>query len=192
MEPKEINKKKLIGALEALLFTYGEPMEVIRIAKILSSNDSAETLTAETIFELGATLADELANEGRGLALLRDGEKLQLVTKPEMKPIIEGIIKEELVEALTPAALETIAIIAYAGTAPRSTVDYIRGVNSSFIIRNLLLRGLLERIPDPKRANAYLYQPSFDLLRHLGISKREDLPNFAKFQGLVAQLIKES
>ena len=93
---------------------------------------------------------------------------------------------------MTSAALETISIIAYAGPISRADIEYIRGVNSSFTIRNLLLRGLVERTIDPKRSNAYVYTASFDLIKRLGLSKVEELPDYAKYKQTVLALHEKS
>jgi segregation and condensation protein B len=169
-----------LAALEAVLFIHGEPLGRKKLAQILGA--APEEVDA-LLLEYEATLADA----GRGLALIKDHEKVQLVTKPQFHHILETFVKEELKEDLTPAALETLAIIAYFGPIARSRIDYQRGVNSMFILRSLLLRGLVERFPDPAHANSFLYQASFDLWKHLGITKKEDLPEFGKFQELLTQ-----
>ena len=88
-------------------------------------------------------------------------------------------MKDELKGDLSPASLETLAIIAYFGPVPRSRIDFLRGVNSSFTLRNLLIRGLVDRAPNPSRPNQFLYAASFETLRHLGVSSREELPEFS-------------
>jgi len=98
---------------------------------------------------------------------------------------LENFIKEEFKENLSPASLETLSIIVYLGPLSRAEIDYYRGVNSSFILRSLLIRGLIERYSDPKRANVYLYVSSFDLLKYLGVSKKEDLPDYGKFKEMM-------
>jgi chromosome segregation and condensation protein ScpB len=57
-------------------------------------------------------------------------------------------------------------------------VDYIRGVQSTFIIRNLMIRGLIEKVVNPSDQRSFLYKPSFELLSYMGISKIEDMPEF--------------
>lgn len=172
---------KLQSALEALLFIYGEPMEVKKAANTL------EVKPAE-IEEAAKLLAQKLIDNKSGLALVWYDGKMQLTTKPEFSLLLEKVVKSELNEALTPAGLETLSIVAYSAPVSRAEIDYIRGVNSTFILRNLLLRGLIDRENDPKRANAYIYKPSFDFLKHIGVSRMEDLPEFEKFSKLTAQL----
>lgn len=173
-----MEKENLIAQLEALLFIYGEPMSYKKIAQVLK-------ITEDEVKSAAKTLEENLKQESRGLSLTVDKEKIQLTTKSEFKTISEEIIKEELNENLTPAALETLSIIIYSAPISRAEIEYIRGVNSSFILRSLLIRGLIERSTDPKRANAFIYNPSFEFLKHLGIGKAEDLPDFQKFQDLI-------
>ena len=175
------NKNNMAARLEALLFIYGEPMSYKKIAEVL-------TCSPEEAREAATKLETSLRDDHRGLFLIKDNEKIQLTTKPEFGSLFETIVKEELKESLTPAALETLAIIAYCGPVSRAEIDYIRGVNSSFTLRNLAIRGLVAREIDPKRANAYIYKPSFDLLKYLGISKAEDLPEYLKFNDLMQKL----
>jgi segregation and condensation protein B len=173
----------ILAKIEALLFIYGEPIDIKKLAKILGLKES------EVKDGLGA-LEQELSRSERGLVLIQDKNKVQLATKPEFSKLLEEITKQEFSETLTPAALETLSIISYAGPITRADIEYIRGVNSSFTVRSLLMRGLIEREVDPKRANAYIYSASFDLLRHLGLSNNEDLPEYQKYKDLVAHLHK--
>ncbi len=172
------NLDKKIAELEALLFIHGEPLSVKKIAPILE-------LKIEEAKEVVEELKKRLESDERGLALVSDEERVQLTTKPQFGKILEKFIKEELSEDLTPASLEALAIVVYFAPISRSRLEYLRGVNSIFILRSLLLRGLVERYPDPARPNAFLYKPTFDLLKHLGLKNREELPEFGKFQDLL-------
>lgn len=178
MEQEKQNNPSAI--IEALLFVYGEPMEIKRIKKILNVSE-------ETVREAANILKEEYAAEKRGLILIENADRLQLATKPEISVFLEDFVKEEFKEELTPASLESLSLIAYLGPLSRARLDYFRGVNSSFILRNLLLRGLIERYPDPQKGNVYLYQASFDLLKYLGISKIGDLPEYHKYKKLINQ-----
>ena len=100
-------------------------------------------------------------------------------------------MKETLNENLTPAALETLALVSYVGPVSRSEIEYIRGVNTAFTLRNLLIKGLVQRSSDPKRGNVYLYKPSLDLLKFLGLPKIEDLPDYEKFKELIQKFRQE-
>lgn len=172
------NPEEKTAELEALLFIHGEPLLVKKIASILE-------IKTEEVAELIAGLKQRLEAENSGLALVLDGEKVQLATKAKFGKILEKFVKDELSEELTPASLETLSAIIYFAPITRSRLEYLRGVNSSFILRSLLLRGLVERFPDPNRQNQYLYRPTFELLKHIGLEKREDMPDFEKFQSLM-------
>ena len=161
--------------LEALLFIYGEPLSFKKITKI-TGFESAK------IKEVAEELQKKLDSENSGLRLIVDNQNIQLVTAPGFSDLLSKISREEFEENLTPASLETLAIVAYRGPISRAEIEYIRGVNSSFILRSLLMRGLIERFNDPKKPLSYLYQPTFEFLRFLGISKVEELPDFKKYK----------
>lgn len=155
--------------IEALLFWKAEPMSVKTIAKALGVADKE---VEEGLLELQKGLLD------RGIGVIRVGDVAEIRTASGASFLIEKLTREELSRDLGKAGLETIAIILYKGSAKRSEIDFIRGVNSSFIIRNLLIRGLIERENDGGRG--YLYKPTTDLLSHLGIKSLEELPDFDK------------
>lgn len=184
MENSE-NNKKLQAQLEALLFIYGEPIDIKKMAGILAA-------TEDEIKNGLALLEEELRRDERGLVLIQDKNRVQLVTKPEFSKLLEDITKEEFTEDLTPASLEALSIVAYAGPITRADIEYIRGVNSSFILRSLLMRGLIERSADPKRPQAYIYSASFEFLKKIGLSKSEDLPEYKKYNDLVKLLYEET
>lgn len=175
---KYSNSEALKAAVEALLFVYGEPFELERLYKALGAEPEAVSAALDS-------LAADYKEAGRGLALVRNAKAVQLTTKPGEAKLIEEFVKEDFAEALTPASLETLAIVMYAGPVSRAEIEYVRGVNSTFMLRSLLLRGLITREPDPKRANVYLYETSFDLLRELGIGSAADLPDAKKYRELI-------
>jgi segregation and condensation protein B len=171
-----------LAELEALLFIHGEPISYAKIESVLAlKKDEIEPLLAE--------LKKRLDADDRGLQLVMGGgsgnSKAQLATKPEFNVILENFVREELSEDLTPASLEALSIIAYLGPISRARLEYLRGVNSLVILRSLMIRGLIERIPDPDHTNGFVYQPTFDLMKQLGLQGKEDLPEFARFQDLL-------
>jgi segregation and condensation protein B len=167
-----------IAELEALLFIHGEPISFKKIESVLE-------ISAEECGALVSEMKKKLEEDGRGLQVVVGNEKVQLATKPEFNKILENFVREELSEDLTPASLEALSIIAYLGPISRAKLEYLRGVNSLIILRSLMIRGLVERIADPDHANGFLYQPTFDLMKQLGLQSKEDLPEFAKFQELL-------
>jgi segregation and condensation protein B len=158
--------------IEALLFLSGEPLNVSRLCKIL---DKKEGDINQAINELEAELKD------RGLRLLKKNGEVMLGASPDSSKYCEALLKEELDKTLGRAGLETLAIILYKDGVSRADIDYIRGVNSTFTLRNLLIRGLVERKINPKDKRSYVYSPSMKMLQYLGITKKEDLPEFENF-----------
>lgn len=163
----------LPNIIESILFVHGEPMKISRLAGILNIKEAE----AE---EALAILRNNLTE--RGLKLIQNNGKAALTTVSEASGFIQGFLKEEFSGKLTRAALETLAIVVYSGPLPRSEIDFIRGVNSSFTLRNLLVSGLVEREINPKDRRTFIYKPSIDFLRFLGLGKLDDLPEYGEFR----------
>ncbi len=165
--------------LEAVLFQYGEPMPTEKIMKLLELNqEEFEKLLAESNKNLEN-------NPERGLILIKKEDRVQLVTKPEFHSLIQKLVQEEFREELTQTAIETLAIVAYLSPIPKSLIDYIRGVNSNFTLRSLLIRGLIERRAEVKKGNVYHYEASFDFLKHMGIEQIKELPEYEKYKNIL-------
>lgn len=176
--------------MEAVLFAHGEAISLRKLGNIVK-------LGEEELKEALLALQEGLNGGNRGLMLVSEepipkifegknwgAKKVQLGTKSEFAPLLREFLKEEMGEELTPASLEVLSIIAYLGPVSRAKIEYVRGVNSAFTLRNLLMRGLVERIPNEERGNAFVYKPSMEFLRHLGVSSPEGLEEYQKFQEL--------
>lgn len=162
--------KEVIQHVEAILFWRGDPMTVAALAKIIGT-------TTEVIKEALVQLKTILSE--RGIVLIEHGDEFTLGTNPESASLIEKVRTEELSKDLGKASLETLSIILYQGPIRRSEIDYIRGVNSNFILRNLLIRGLIER-KVTKDSRTPEYTPTIDLLRFLGITQVTELDNYSE------------
>jgi segregation and condensation protein B len=155
--------------IEAILFWKAEPVSLKKLASLLNEKPEA----------VKAGLAElEMALKGSGITLVQTDEDVMLGTAKELSPLIEQLTKDELTRDLGKAGLETLSIVLYQGPISRADIDYIRGVNSQFILRSLLIRGLVERVENPTDARSFLYKPTLELLARLGISKASDLPEF--------------
>lgn len=164
--------ENLAKKIEAILFVHGEPVTVDRLSKILGMD---KTQIRQGAGELDQKLSDT------ALTLVWKGDSLQLATRPDFAKEVETVAKEEISRDLSRAASETLAVVAYRGLVTRGEIDFIRGVNSSYTLRNLLIRGLVERKSNPKDGRTYIYQSSIDFLKFLGLGKIEDLPEYAEF-----------
>lgn len=160
----------LDARIEAILFYKGEPVSHALLARILGVSSD----------EISAALHRlEKRLEESGLRLMRKDEQVMLSTAPENASVIESFAKEDLTKPLGNAGLETLAIILYRGPLSRSAIDYIRGVNSQYVLRTLLIRGLIEKSAGKEGERALLYRPTFDLLSHLGLASLEELPEYS-------------
>lgn len=157
--------------IEAVLFYKAEPMKRTELVKFFSVTDGE-------LSEALASLTSSLSL--RGIRMVATDTTVCLVTAPELSECIDEVRKEELKGDIGKAGAETLAIILYRGPLSRIEIDRIRGVNSTFIIRNLLIRGLVERRAHPTDQRSYTYAITPTLLNHLGITSRESLPQFAE------------
>lgn len=153
---------------EALLFVAAEAV---------SKRDLARALGVEAPHELDTVLASlEQTLTGRGLCLIDDGTTVQLATSPQVAAFLQ---REAGPDQLSAAALETLTIVAYCGPMTRPAIDGIRGVDSRRTLRQLVLRGLIERTAAPRGVR--VYDVTTDFLRHVGVQRKTDLPNFQEF-----------
>jgi segregation and condensation protein B len=125
-------------------------------------------------------LSNHYDNEKRGFKLLIKEDAVQLASSPIFSNLVAKFFNKELNEELSKAAKEVLAVIAYRGPISRTEIEYIRGVNCSFTLRNLTMRGLIERKENPSNIRSYLYEVSFDFLASLGISKVEELERYTE------------
>lgn len=170
--------------IESYLFYTGDAIAIKNLAKVfeVSEGEIQDALNAL-----------EQALSGRGIVLVRNGGDVMLATHPDMADVIMAIKKQELSDPLSKSALETLTIILYKDGATKPEIDFVRGVNSGFMLRNLLVRGLIEKVPndeDPTSRGASSghskrvtkYRATMDTLRFLGISTLSELPNFEQFK----------
>jgi segregation and condensation protein B len=155
--------------IEAILLFKNEPVEVSSLSKSL--NVPTEEIKA------AITSLQEFYSH-RGIVVVFDGEKACFGTNSEVSELIETMQKEEFSRELGRAGLETLSIVLYRGPISRKEIDNIRGVNSGFILRNLLIRGLVEKTESEAGVRSFSYKPTLELFRHLGLEKIQDLPEY--------------
>jgi segregation and condensation protein B len=158
----------LPAQVESLLFVASEPSPIERLASVLETKP-------EQIEEALTSLDQYYAS--RGLRLQRKGKRVQLVTAPEAADAVRRFLGLELTGKLSPAALETLAIVAYRQPVTRAQVEAIRGVNSDSVIRTLVNRGLVEELGRLDQAGRpIIFGTTFDFLQQFGLSSLEQLP----------------
>lgn len=166
--------------LESILLFKGQPVSYKELAKLIEIDESEIKKQVEE-------LSDEYKEKGNHI-IFNDHE-CELVTSPESAELISKLQKQEVDTELSNAALETLSIILYMGPIARSMIDFVRGVNSQFTIRNLLIRGLIEKDPKEKTPK---YIVTLDTIKFLGLNKMQELPNYKEVKASISQFIKEN
>lgn len=161
----------LKGVLESLLFVVGDEgltKEQLKDILEISLND---------VEELIESLQKEYEKEDRGLSLVILGNRLKLITKKENKPYLQKLVTLEDSDTLSESALEVLAIIAYNQPVTRATVDEIRGVSSSHMIRKLVYKDLICEIGRSETAGRPILYGTTDLfLDYFGLQSLSQLP----------------
>ena len=153
-------------SIEAILFASAEPQTYAFLAKQLG-------VDIEQIDEAVKVLTASL--EGHGVTVVELNQVVSLVTAAEHSSLIETIRKEELSKELSKASAETLAVIAYTPGVTKSQIEFIRGVNVSYSLRALQMRGLIEA---KGVGRAVTYHPTLDLLAHFGVTALTELPDY--------------
>lgn len=162
----------LKSQLESLLFVSLKPLAVKELASLLKSKSGE-------IEEALKSLGSDYQNNERGLTLIKNNNQYQIATDSASAALIQEFLKDETSGELSQPSLEALTIIAYRGPLAKLELDRIRGVNCSLIIRNLLLRGLIEEKFD-KIKNENYYTITHDFIRFLGLREVADLPDYDK------------
>lgn len=163
-------------SLESILFVSLKPLSSSKLATICG-------VKAKEVEEVLMELASDYQKRAAGLTIVENNREYQLSTAPESADLIKDYLKDEASGELSQPSLEALTIIAYRGPIAKIELEKIRGVNCSLIIRNLLLRSLIEEKFN-KQKNENYYTVSHDFLRFLGISSTKDLPDFDKLSAL--------
>lgn len=164
--------------IEALLFAAGESVNIEKLAKFLK-------VTQQECRDAIQHLSERYYQYQSGISIITKGDEIQMVSAKEHGHLIAAFFNKQLSEELSSAAAEVLAVVAYRGPITRAGIEQIRGVSCSFTLRNLGMRGLVERRENPSDSRSYLYEISFDFLKSMGISKREELPGYPKLHSSV-------
>ena len=158
--------------LESLLFISHKPLSLNELVKLLTEEKSViEAALAE--------LQNEYQTRAGGIEILQVEDKFQMAASGDNAELIAKFLNTEMAGDLTKPSLETLTIIAYRGPISKVELELIRGINCSMILRNLLMRGLIESKEDKVRATI-VYQITFEFLKYLGLATVNELPDFEK------------
>lgn len=162
--------KNIECALEAVLFSLGEAVEIEKLAEALEVKE-------EEIKEASITLQKKYDEENRGIKIIEIENSIQMCSNPEYFECIKRVSQIKKQAGLSSAALETLSIIAYNQPVTKGTIEFIRGVDSTYSVTRLLERGLIDelgRAETPGRP--ILYGTTTEFLRCFGLKNLEELP----------------
>jgi segregation and condensation protein B len=155
------------AALEALLFVAERPLSRREIAALAGADRAT---VDERLGDLEVSLRD------RGLRLLTDGDRVELATAPEAGALVARYVGADAVR-LSPASLETLAIVAYRQPVTKAAIERIRGVDSDYTVRTLLHRRLLVELGrSGAPGRPFLYGTGFEFLERFGLTSLDGLP----------------
>jgi segregation and condensation protein B len=158
----------LAAIVESLLFVADAPVPVNQLAEATERDAGEIEATLQAMAE---------SYTRRGMRLQRRGDLVQLVSAPEAAPYIERFLGLTLSSKLSPAALETLAIIAYQQPITRPQIEAIRGVSSDGVLRTLMSKGLIEELGRLETVgHPILFGTTFEFLRYFGLESLTDLP----------------
>jgi segregation and condensation protein B len=159
----------LKSKIESILFAAGRPVKLNELTRSLQAEKTEVKAAIEEIKQ---------ATAESGIILLEKDDKYQLATCPENAKVVSDFLSAEVREKLTDAAIETLAIILYKQPISRAEIEAIRGVNSQYILRQLSIRGMIEKELSTEDGRRYVYYTTLDFMRHMGIKDIKDLPDF--------------
>lgn len=170
----------LAQIIEGLLFYFGDTISITTLATYTKKSE-------EEVREALTILKEELVE--RGVVLVVQNEKVALATHPDISTILTSIQKEELEGELSKAAQEVLSIVLYAGPISKGYIDYIRGVNSTVSVRNLVARGLIEKKEVGSRSQ---YVVTTDFLMSLGVNTPESIEGYQDIRNKLEAILQVS
>lgn len=163
---------RLTAAVEALLFVVESPITVAAIAAVIQR----PTSEIETAL---ARIAASYDQPGRGVELRWISDGVRIYTRPECSDVVEAFLLDGQRSRLSPAALETLAVIAYRQPVTRGRISAIRGVNVDGVVRTLASRGLIVEEGTEGDSGAGLYRTTGLFLERMGLQTLDELPSLA-------------
>jgi segregation and condensation protein B len=162
----------LKSQIESLLFVAIKPLAVKELATLTNTKN-------KEVEEALTELETEYQTGDRGLSLIKNNNQYQLTSAPDNAALVQEFLKDETSGELSQPSLEALTIIAYRGPIGKTELEKIRGVNCSLILRNLLMRGLIEEKFE-KIKDENFYTVTHDFVRFLGLNSVNDLPDYSK------------
>jgi len=159
-------------ALEAVLMVADEPLDHVTLAGVVAGPPA---VVLDTLHEM----ASSYDHEERGFELRSVAGGWRYYTRARYASAVERFVLDGQHARLTPAALETLAVVAYRQPISRGRVSAVRGVNVDGVIRTLVTRRLVEEAGTDAATGAVLYRTTGYFCERLGLSSLEELPAIA-------------
>ena len=175
--------EKLLPILESVLFASPEPLSLAALRRVLG--DEVDPAAIQEGMQL---LAERTSGEDRGILLAEVAGGWQFLTREECFPYVSRVARARAEESLSPATIETLAIVAYKQPVTRAEVDAIRGAQSGHLLRILIDRGLVRTTGRASLPGApFQYGTTRQFLRHFGLKGLEELPGADDLKRLAAE-----
>ena len=164
--------------VEGLLYGQGDlGLTIKQIEDILEIDE-------KTAKEVVLNLKNYYDENKRGLRINFLGNSIKLTTREEHREYYQKLLEEPSSNTLSQSALETLAIIAYNEPITRGEVDSFRGVDSSYVMRRLLAKGLIKECgKSDLPGRPILYKTTDDFLDYFGLASKDDLPKIEDLNG---------
>ena len=162
---------KLNAAIEAILFSSGEPVETEKIAQALE-------IEFDTVHKLIDNLSVQYDDRQSGLQIIKLGDKYQMITRSDFSEYVRRVLEVKKNAPLSQAAFEVLAVVAYNQPVTKAFVEQVRGVDCSGVVNTLCQKGLLEEKGRPDLpGRPLLYGTTDEFLRCFSVSSLDELPS---------------
>jgi segregation and condensation protein B len=158
--------------LESILFVTDEPVTIAQVAETLQVKRSLARKAVRSLVQ---------DYRERGLRIQYEGERVQMITAPQVAPYVERFLGLQFSGKLSMASLETLAMIAYQQPITRPQIEAIRGVNCQGVLKNLMARGLIEEVDRLNTVgHPIVYGTTFEFLQYFGLENLTELPRLVE------------
>ncbi|KKR03570.1 MAG: Segregation and condensation protein B [Parcubacteria group bacterium GW2011_GWC2_39_14] len=164
----------LQSKIEVILFVAGKPLSIKKLAEV----SGTKTKEVEAVIKV---LTERYNNNESGVRLVQSGNEVQFMTSPDHAKLVRDFLKSDITGELTRPQLETLTVVAYRQPITKPELEQIRGVNCSLILRNLMMRGLVD-CEESKEKLGFVYRVTHDFLKFLGIANVSELPEYEKLR----------
>jgi segregation and condensation protein B len=183
---EEQGRRRLVRAVEAIIFAADEPVEPSRLAEVFAEVAGRTAPSEETVAAVVERLNDTYETEGRPFRVERWGEGFQMATQEEWAPFVKTLLAGPRRQSLSRSLSETLAVVAYRQPVTRPEVDFIRGVSADYALRKLMELELVDvKGRSDSLGRPLLYGTTEHFLEEFGLVGLDDLPTLREVEELL-------